>query len=407
MWLGLLYSIMCLGAFFVYRAGGDASPSSESSIPAIHRYRTLAASAIVLADYTKPQPYTLESLIVYTGNELLRNDAAQVKVWVLTGMIMRLALRMGYHRDSSHYVRITPFQGEMRRRVWHLLDQLDVLVSFHLGLPSMIRKIQSDTGPPHNLMDRDFSVDSIDLPPSRPAEEITLVSYPIAKSRLCAVFATAAEISHAVIPPAYSEVLSLDDRLNEAYRMIPSGLRMRTMDQSITDPPDLIMSRTNLELLYQKSRCVLHRRYLSEAQNDTRFTYSRQTCLDAAMTTLRHQSMVYHASLPGGQLHSVRWYMSSISAHDFLLAAMIICLKVNLNNKPSSRLSTDETLVEQEDMIEALEASYRIWQKSGSHPAETYQALAIMLRKIKEGRLSSNGSKTPGIGTTELSKFHK
>lgn len=391
MWLGLLLSILYVSAICTQRAERDElSPFPMSAVDTINKFRNLAASALVLGDFSKARPYTLECLMIYTEGEYMLSNDSQVKVWVLLGLIVRLALRMGYHRDSSNYVDITPFRGEMRRRVWHFIYQLDVLMSFQLGLPSMINKLQSDTLPPHNLMDRDFSIGSTELPTSRPVGEMTPVSYSIAKSRICSVFAMATEFSHAVISPSYSEVMSLDTRLQESYDLVPPNLRIRPLDQSITDAPDLIMNRFNLELLYQKTRCVLHRRYLLEAHADSRFAYSRRTCIHSAMDILRHHSAIYGACQVGGQLSPVKWYMASLTTHDFLLAAMVVCLELNSNHTVGPELIegdyTRPVQVQTKDMVEALERSYQIWYKLETHSAEVRQAtraLAIMLRKVK------------------------
>lgn len=136
MWLGLLFAILSLAESFGLRDVEVDSPPAQACLERVNKYHDLSASAAVLADFTKPKEYTLECLIAYTAG--LRSNNAFVNVWLMIGLIVRLALRMGYHRDSSHYPSITPFQGEMRRRVWAAISMIDVLISFQLGLPSMV-----------------------------------------------------------------------------------------------------------------------------------------------------------------------------------------------------------------------------------------------------------------------------
>lgn len=136
MWLGLLFAILSLAESFGLRDIDPSTPSAQACLERVNRYHDLAASAAVLADFTKPKQHTLECLIAYTAG--LRSNNAFVNVWLMIGLIVRLALRMGYHRDASHYPSITPFQGEMRRRVWAAISMIDVLISFQLGLPSMV-----------------------------------------------------------------------------------------------------------------------------------------------------------------------------------------------------------------------------------------------------------------------------
>jgi hypothetical protein len=65
--------------------------------------------------------------------------------------MIRLAFRMGYHRDPKHLVGISVFDGEMRRRVWLNLVQIEALMSYQLGFPSMIPSEFCDTEVPRNL----------------------------------------------------------------------------------------------------------------------------------------------------------------------------------------------------------------------------------------------------------------
>ena len=403
MWIGLLYGILSLSVFFRYRSQGTGSQPSKAVTETIDRYRNLAMSALVIADYTTGKPYTIECMLVVSSNQYLLSADKQDRVWVMLGLTIRLALRMGYHRDPSHFPQIGIMQGEMRRRIWHLLTQLDVLISFQQGLPSMIRSLPNDIKPPHNLRDNDFDMNTKEPPTPRPLSEMTPVSYSIAKWRICAVFAEACETSHAVVPPSYGEVLDLDKRMREAYGLIPPALRVRPMDQSVTDTPEAIMCRFNLELLYLKSQCVLHRRFLNERQTDTRHTYSRKTCLEAAVECLKYHEIIHNAVQPGGRLERFRWYMSSITAHNFLLAAMIICLELTFYHEADPAVASimrDQLSWNQEEAIVLLKKSYRIWNEFSGMSKDAIKAcgiLGVLLKKVKALPESETGlESSPG-----------
>lgn len=299
---------------------------------------------------------------------------------------------MGYHRDSDHYPYITPFEGEMRRRVWYCAYTFDILTSFQHGLPGMVLNIESDTQCPRNLPDTDFDSESTVLPPSRPLTEITAVTYMVVKSKLVAVFAKASTISHAIQEPSYSEVMVIDEQLQQVLADFPPPLRFTSMSQSITDSPSVIFNRLKLELLYQKTRCVLHRRYLTEKPLDPRMELSRRTCVEAAMELLKHHASVFEASQGTGPLSSTRWFMSSLNAHDFLLAAMILCLELNLIERSSSTLADSSGLdVKKVDEIKRrLRRSYEIYQLPVRHFARTGKALKVMeLMLAKTGNLQN------------------
>src|SRR5579871_1198535 len=276
---------------------------------------------------------------------------------------------MGYHRDSDHYPHITPFEGEMRRRVWYCAYSFDILTSFQHGLPGIVLNVESDTQRPRNISDTEFGPESTDLPPSRALTEITAVTFLIVKSKLAAVFAKASDISHAIQEPSYSEVMAIDDQLQQVLADLPPPLRFTSMNQSITDNPSVIFNRLKLELLYQKTRCVLHRRYLTEKLSESGMEYSRRTCVEAAMELLKHHASIFEASQGEGPLSGMRSFMSSLNAHDFLLAAMVLCLELNLIERSSS-ISADPGSVDAQKVDEIkrrLQRSYEIYRLPVRH----------------------------------------
>lgn len=237
-----------------------------------------------------------------------------------------------------------------------------------------MKTIQSDTRPPSNLLDRDFKIGTTVLPPSRGIDELTPSSYTRAKLKIVNVFADVNELIHATIPPSHEQMMDLDRRLEDAQASIPPLLQMPDISELVTDPAEQLMCRCNLDLLYLKTKMVLHRRYMEQpfAQLSTReqqlgIGFSRKACVDAALRVLRHHHTIYSASQPGGQLESVKWYMGSISTHDFLLAAMIVCLEL------SQQISDDPTLNPsgrmcplRSGMMDALEKSQKIWSATAT-----------------------------------------
>ncbi|GAB7346633.1 hypothetical protein MBLNU459_g1770t1 [Dothideomycetes sp. NU459] len=342
MWLSLLLAVMSLGSSAKLRPESDyASVTAQAAIAEANKYHELAAAAAVLADYTTPKAYTVEALILYAG--AFRSLNAFFDVWLLMGVVLRLALRMGYHRDGDHY-NLSPYSAEMRRRAWACLYMADVLISWQLGLPGLIRAVQSDTKPPHNLLDRDFGLQTKVLPPSRPFEECTPSAYGAVKLQFCRVFADAADLSHVTTPPSYSEVMELDERLTSARSEIPPLLKLS--DTSITLTPEHLMCSYNLEMLHAKARIILHRRFMTKEQG--------------------HEYSRWASSQPGGQLEPVSWYMGSIGTYDFLLAAMIICLELSQQCAPQGDTSGTEDAGMRQKMIEALETSKNIWEEARS-----------------------------------------
>ncbi|KAJ4260968.1 hypothetical protein NW757_001357 [Fusarium falciforme] len=140
--------------------------------------------------------------------------------------------------------------------------------------------------------------------------------------------------------------MALDQRLHSAQRAMPPKFQMANPEDSITVAPYVLIRRYNMELLFQKSRCMLHRHHMAKAYQDPAYNYSRTSCVEAAMALLTHQANISKEIQVGGRLYRDR------------------C---------------------REAMVEALESSRRFWEalKVGSAEArQAFDMLSVMLDKV-------------------------
>lgn len=396
-WLGLLFSVLTV-AMLSYQRSGDEPPEFRGKVLDLtNTYRKLTSQCLVLADFTKPVQGTIETLVLYLHSEYTQSKDSEVGIWVMVGMIVRLAMRMGYHRDSKPFPSISPFQGEMRRRVWSYVRQADVLFSFQIGLPSMIRSGDCDTLLPRNIYDDEIDEDTKELPPSRPRSAPTPVSYMIAKAEIACAFGQVVEQSHSLNACSYEEVMKLDAKLREVRAQIPSHLRLRPLEESAMDPAALIMERFNLSILYNKGQCVLHRKFLDRARGNPRYAPSRRTCIDASMELLHHQVTLHYESHPGGRLHNMQWALTSLTAHDFLLAAMIVSLELYYGSQEDAVSKSASNLYwgfdRRREMTRALEASKNIWKELKDQSIEAYKASEMLTVMLARNQKSFNSQR--------------
>lgn len=341
--LAVLFIIMALGVHFAtFSAPHELELDGTSMTPAerYRVYRGAASASLSLTRFSNPSLHTIQALLMFVESEFLVNRATQTNCFLLLAVCIRLMLKMGLHRDPSRLPTISAFEGEIRRRLWNLAIQIDLIVSFYLGLPSMIHGIPSDTSLAHNLLDEDFNEDSPVLPPPRPDSEYTVMSYPIFKSMVCRIFGQVARLAHTLTPLKYAEVLRTDRLLEDKWRHIPAFMKVRPLGDCVADPPMQVVQRFGLASLYQKSRCVLHRPYLVEAVPLPEHAYSRRTCLQSALTLLAYHEAIHEATQPGGLLYHIGWFITGLGMHDFLLAAMIVYLVVQNDNLFESELLT-------------------------------------------------------------------
>ncbi|KAL2845434.1 fungal-specific transcription factor domain-containing protein [Aspergillus pseudoustus] len=392
-WLAILYSIMTLSVLF-YQRTGDPIPDLPGDAKDIAgTFRKRSVQCLVQSNYLTPGRYKVEAMFLYNMGEFYKSPDAHTEVPYLLGLTIKLAMRMGYHRDSQQFPAISAFDGEMRRRVWAFLCQLDALFAFEVGVPRTIQDWQYDTELPRNLGDMDFDQDTVQLPPSRPMTEMTHSTYTIAKARLMLCFGKILDMAFSRTPITYEETLQVDRRLEEAHSLIPQMFKIRPISQSLPDPPRLIFQRFTLENVYQKARCVLHRKYLAEVHENRRYSYSRMVCITASKQILRVHADLYNETQPGGLLHRNRLFPNSIQYTDYLLAAMILCMELSYNHTTQSAetVRNDDfggVVGDREGLISTLEHSHQILEslrRDSTDAQKAHAALTIMLRRVRGG----------------------
>lgn len=111
MWIGLLYSMLCLAMLSYHKVGDEPLEWRERSLDLAAEYRLRTVQCLVEADYTKPVEYTVETMILYLFGEYSSRWDADLGLWLITSIIVRIAFRMGYHRDAEWFPSISPFSG--------------------------------------------------------------------------------------------------------------------------------------------------------------------------------------------------------------------------------------------------------------------------------------------------------
>jgi hypothetical protein len=85
-------------------------------------------------------------------------------LFVLSGVAVRLAHRMRLNRDGS-FLGLSPFETEMRRRLWWHVVHTDLRISDLLGAKFSLDLFTSDVKMPLNVADEDLDPDMVEFPP--------------------------------------------------------------------------------------------------------------------------------------------------------------------------------------------------------------------------------------------------
>ena len=237
---------------------------------------------------------------------------------------------------SGRTQKITPFETEMRRRIWFAVEAFDLMYSFQLGMPTIIHDEESDALPPSNLYDEDFDVDTKVMPASRPETEVTPSLYYRHKCRVIRLLRKVGRHALGTDQPEYSATLELHSELRAIHSMVPPFYHYAPIrEASFTDHSHDLLHRSGLEMMHLKALCILHRPYLTYQKDNPKYALSRETCRDAAVMIMELHADIVSELRPGGRLHADRHQLTGLTLHDFLLAAMILCLDLNESNLES------------------------------------------------------------------------
>lgn len=195
--------------------------------------------------------------------------------------------------------------------------------------------------------------------------------------------------------------MEVDTILHRALARISPPLQMRSIEASITDTPQIIMSRIFIRHMFYKGQIMLHRRFIHAAQPQSETTdalqYSRKACIDASLGLLQIQHTLDEETCPGGQLHTMRWRVTSIMNHQFLTATMILC----------GLLYRVQTLDREEEIVATLRISRLIWMRRVETSREARKAaetLSVVLSRSRNGQEQETICK-PADGVEEEQLF--
>ncbi|KAJ9610294.1 hypothetical protein H2200_005071 [Cladophialophora chaetospira] len=372
-WTGLLFSILGI-VMLAYQQFGEPPEYEGISESLLHLYRLRTAQCLIIGDIAKGLPYTLEALRLNATAELNRKEDNSRGLWIMTGVIVRVAINMGYHRDPSQSSPISMLQAEYRRRVWLAVIGVDDMASFLLGFPRMISAISRDTSEPRNLHDSDLPDEIATLPPSRPLTEATPITYMIVKGRLFRVLGRITDLNNTLSPGTYDTILEIDNSLQEAYHSIPSHMKV---DGSKKDPSPLRnpsdLSNFMLECMYHYGMLKLHRKYVAKGRLDPRYNLSRDRCISSAATLLDHQDLL-----------DAVWYKSAQTRQILSLAALMLLLELEHRRRDLE----GDIFSDSDALLQALEKSVARWEAAKTSCDEAgrlHRILASMVARFQIG----------------------
>ena len=322
--LVMIATTSCLRAQGSSALRGDSSVDRETAIHWINA----ANSWLELQSQKHVTSITMQ---IHTVSFIAQrmNYIKKKRTWTAAGTLSRLAMSAGLHRDaevvnlrhaSLTNRRVSLFDQEMRRRIWTTVAELELQTSIERGMPAMFRDVIIDCGPPLNVDDNDINQGMDRFHQPRQISDFTRCSFlHLSQSSFWLRQELISFINGPISQIPYEEVLQYDRRIMQALDEIPPWR---------TDSAQL--SRSLLQMQLQLLLLLLHRPYVRQDTESSRYDYSAMVHLRSAMSILDlHQTLV-----------SARNLMLCLLRDDMLDAVLGICYNFSASNPGAGKTAS-------------------------------------------------------------------
>ncbi|KAJ5116338.1 hypothetical protein N7456_000686 [Penicillium angulare] len=149
----LMFTVYCI-ALVSLQPGEVEKSFGESKKKLLARCRRGAQMALSNASFLRTSSLmVLQAVMLYILS--MRAFSDPHTIWTMSGVAMRIAQRIGIHRDGSGYG-VSVFETEIRRRLWFQLVIIDSTSAQFCGVASNPLPATADTQPPLNINDSDL-----------------------------------------------------------------------------------------------------------------------------------------------------------------------------------------------------------------------------------------------------------
>ncbi|KAK5992582.1 Bikaverin cluster transcription factor bik5-like protein [Cladobotryum mycophilum] len=182
------------------------------------------ANFLNTSDLTVLQAFTIFLMVVR------RVDDSRF-CWSLTALLIRIGQGMGLHRDGIQFG-LSPFETELRRRLWWAILTLDLRCTEELGSDMVVDERSYDTLMPTNINDADISPSSSDFPKAREGRSDCAVS--LVRYEICALSRRLLSASSAMSPGSKDEDATVAEKermLIDVYQRVEHKFLQHVVDE--------------------------------------------------------------------------------------------------------------------------------------------------------------------------------
>lgn len=289
------------------------------------------------------------------------NGAEGDVVWISTGSLVRSAIVMGLHRDTTCIPNVSKFWAEMRRRLWATICELELQSSLDGGMLPTIDLDECDCGRPSDCDDDDLSEDMVTDPASKPAGQFTRSSFQVLLSQSLPVrFRIVKLICSLKFSLTYDEALRLSEELVQSMNEVLSMFR--------SDPGTgtEIFTQSYLIFLLRKYLLILHQPFFVNVPSSPKFSFSRKVCVESSIEMLSQ----LECPIPDKPNTPHLGGLGGMLRNEFFRAATTLCVEMSLQAEefqrstlsPAGTSFTDMIRSQQSGMLRAVEGTIDVFR---------------------------------------------
>lgn len=275
------------------------------------------AAQLWLAGPSKQSNFTNDGLQIGCLLILSRlTGPSSTPTWISTASLLQMGLMMGLHRESTLFTSLTPFQAEMRNRLWTTIIEISVQALLDSGVPLPLSLDEFDSRCPSNIDDKDISPESKEHIQPRGIHVPTDSSIQILLSKS---ISTRLEIARLLNDPlrkklTFDKAMRLGQELRTAYCEIMDYFQRNTPAPQGQESGQMEFQRKFLDMYLHRYILFLYRPFMIEARKDPRYYLARKLCVESCLIIASHCEVVTDPSI---EMSDYLWRLTRVGSGAF------------------------------------------------------------------------------------------
>ncbi|KAH6724423.1 fungal-specific transcription factor domain-containing protein [Leptodontidium sp. MPI-SDFR-AT-0119] len=256
--------------------------------------------ALARADFLNTSELiTLQAFVIYLACARSLEDPRAG--WTLTRSAIRVAQSQGLHRDGTQ-LGLSPFETEMRRRLWWQLCILEFRDSERNGTDASVVQGSFDTKMPLNINDSDLTQDAMQFP--EPRQGLTEMTHSLLTCDVCATLLALSfsrpRLGSAPLPESTVSVPEMEKIIHDFQSMLPEKYLKYCTD----DSPTAYITANMCNLIFYKMQLMA---FLPFAQSKPRESIPKETSDRMWIASIK--TVEYRRNLEVESTKHWHWYL--------------------------------------------------------------------------------------------------